>query len=209
MLTVEFVICGGVNQDAQISTALGFINANTATKLTPTVTYLGATPALTNYGMCSFLRPEDVPESDIALLNPTVPCAYIFMWQTPGVDVCWSGGNYGLAINGRPFDSIPYNVWWWNTASDWGHELTSAAAIIIHELHHTFENILYDILGYPIATSSSEHTYGTTVPHMDRMSDFGFTDQHEWSAWAYQQISTEMCTAIKAFCGSVSPRVYV
>ncbi|MGC9443465.1 MAG: hypothetical protein ACP5E9_00820 [Candidatus Methanospirareceae archaeon] len=203
MITVEFVIYGGVNQDTHISTALGFMNAHMATRVTPTVTYLDATPPLTNYGTCSFLRPEDIPESDRALLKQALPCGYIFMWQTSGLDACWSGGNYGIAINGRPFDSIPYDVWWWNTASDWGHELTSAAAIIIHELHHILESILCDLLDYPIAMSRSEHTYGTTVPHMDHMSDFDFTDQYEWSAWAYQQISPELCMAIESFCGSI------
>ncbi|HDS44674.1 MAG TPA: hypothetical protein ENN68_01005 [Methanomicrobia archaeon] len=205
MITVEFVIYGGVHQDTQINAAREFVNAHMATEVTSTVTYLGETPALTDYGTCSFLRPENLPESDIALLNPRLPCAYIFMWQTPGVDVCWGGGNYGLAINGRPFDSIPYNVWWWNTASEWGHKLTSAAAIIIHELHHTFESILHDILGYPLAMSRSEHIYGTTVPHMDHLSDFDFTDHYEWSAWAYHEISPEMCTAIESFCGAIPP----
>jgi hypothetical protein len=204
MITTEFVIYDRVNQDDHIATALAFVNQNLQTELVADITVLGATPPLTNYGSCYFLAPQNIPESDIAQLP--LACTYMILWRTSVDNVCWGGGNYGLAINGRPTCTIPCNVGYWETLQPaWGHHLVWAETVIIHELHHNFENFLFDLLGYPIAMRRSEHTYGATVPHMDRMSDFGFTDHDEWSAWAYQQISPEMCTAIEAFCGAVSP----
>jgi len=216
-LQVEFVVYEGENQDAHIAQAVSFINANLCVQVVPHVTYLKQTPSLHYYGggwNCYILAPWNVPQSDIDQL-PANACIFMLLWKAHDMPICMGGASYGLGIRARPTDSMPYDNWWWTSPSDtYGHNLTGAAAIFIHEFHHMLESIWYDVYHNPLAMSTAEHTYGVTIPHMDRMEYFtppaeqtAWLDQYQWSEWAYQQISPEMCRALDYYClyGLVRP----
>jgi len=76
------------------------------------------------------------------------------LWKLlEGQKTCLGGGTwYGeWGIHGKPYTTIPYNVWWWNESYTHEGFNTHGAQIIVHE----FQNALRWML---------EHEYGWLCP---------------------------------------------
>lgn len=192
-----------------ISNAVSFINNNMPQPCDPVTITFGTTPEYTRYDSCYFLLSWNISDEQKKTLPRACFC-YFLLWDLKdGDSPCWGGGTLrpSLGINNRAICSAPYNVWWWADRADWGHGLRSGEAIMIHELHHAFESMLHDVYGYPISKSMKEHEYGKTIPHVDFMADFGFKsgEDYEFTAWAYTQITKEMCDKLDELCIEAPP----
>lgn len=209
MIKIVFIIYdGGSLTYPYINDAMNFINTYAPVTISQQIIYLGSTPPYYTYPapyFCSHLTPWDIPDTDKVQL-PLDCFVYSFFWSIKSSDTeCGAGGViYTTELYYRAMVSIPYNTWYFNQLGNWGHGLLSGTCITIHELHHAIMFVLYNIYGYGIATKSSEHIYGRTIPHLDYMADFGFADgQHyDFTVWAYQQLTATMWSKLEEFCAN-------
>ena len=213
MFYVQFITYDGISQQAVIDQTRAFVHEHTGgVQIGYDQILLGETPECQSWGECVFLAPWNVPTEDVAQLTERTTC-YCFYWVCPfDQDVCWGGGTWGAStgINGRPVVSCPYNVWWWNSASDWGHGLLGGTAITLHELFNVIDGILVSEYRWPESTGLGDHEYGVTVPDLYHMQAFGFDEsdpeqQYDYTAWAYSQISPDMWADIEEFSDVVPP----
>lgn len=151
---------------------------------------------------CSWLGGRDIVDQ-----YPGFPDGIVqfLFWQnppSPAPGVCYGG----MCFNGwverasyripQPLAMIPYRVprWWWGDC--WLGRGKGCACGVTHEIHHVIEYELR-MRGYPTSHSPSEHVHGKTVPHADKQSAFGFTDQGAFNDFMWEEITEEMVESLK------------
>gem|GEM_PF-2172024 len=149
---------------------------------------------------CCFLAGWNVRSMGHEEQLPLACLGYFLLWKfKEGDKPCWGGGTWGPihGLNNKRISSAPYNAWWWSEPG-WRPDMPGGTCIILHELHHMIGGTLVDDYKYyKGADSMSEHRYGETIPNIDRMSDFGFTDDYNFTAWCYEQLTEEMCKKLE------------
>ena len=184
--------------------ALSFVNQHTPAMFKAITVRLPEATEFTYWGTgedrCCFLAGWNVRSTGYEEQLPLACLGYFLLWKfKEGDKPCWGGGTWGPVhgLNNKRICSAPYNTLDWSKPG-WRPDMPGGTCVILHELHHMIGGTLVDDYKYyKGADSMSEHKYGETIPNIDRMSDFGYTDDCDFTAWCYEQLTEEMCKKLE------------
>lgn len=184
--------------------ALSFVNQHIPATFEAITVRLPEATEFTYYGTgedrCCFLTGWNVRSMGYEEQLPLACLGYFLLWKfKEGDKPCWAGGTWGPVhgLNNKRISSAPYNTWWWSEPG-WRPDMPGGTCIILHELYLMIGGTLVDDYKYyKGADSMSEHKYGETIPNIERMSDFGFIDDYNFTAWCYEQLTEEMCKKLE------------
>ena len=153
-LKVAVMVYGAENLSKQLNEWKQFVEANSKFKLKITEIHepeLTEITRWTQYEEPCYLAHRSNVNYDVI---PKTSHIIMLHWKLlEGQKTCLGGGAWGgdWGIHGKPYTTIPYNVWWWNEAYTHEGFNTHGAQIITHE----FQNALRWML---------EHEYGWKCP---------------------------------------------
>ena len=153
-LKVAVMVYGAENLSKQLNEWKTFVEANSKFKLKITEIHEPELTEITRWTSydepCHLATRENVNYDAIPKTNQVI---MLFWKLLEGQKTCLGGGTWGgdWGIHGKPYTTIPYNVWWWDESYTHEGFNTHGAQIITHE----FQNALRWLL---------EHEYGWKCP---------------------------------------------
>ena len=145
------MIYGAENLSGQLNEWKTFVEANSNFKLKITEIHEAELTEITRW--TSYGEPCHIATRENVHYNAIPKDAHIItlLWKLlEGQKTCLCGGAWGgdLGIHGRPYTTVPYNVWWWNESYTHEGFNTHGAQIITHEFQNALRLILKDEYGW-------------------------------------------------------------